>query len=153
MGGQGGAGPLEGRLNAREFFWHGARADGGAEVACSVDVVNLWRARTAIVWPVIASAVAWSGGLGRSNRNVAAQGRAGQVHGARVAARLRLTADCFGCHRHAGDDPDGHSKIETTKNIYGHLFAQDRSQIFKAINEAVSRLYVQEGDSAEGEAA
>jgi integrase len=47
----------------------------------------------------------------------------------------------------------GHSKIETTKNIYGHLFAQDRSQILKAINEAVSRLYVQEGDSSEGEAA
>ena len=46
----------------------------------------------------------------------------------------------------------GHSKIETTKNIYGHLFAQDRAQILKAMNEAVSRLYVQE-DTAEDEAA
>ena len=38
----------------------------------------------------------------------------------------------------------GHSKIETTKNIYGHLFAQDRALILKSINQAVSRLYVQE---------
>ena len=45
----------------------------------------------------------------------------------------------------------GHSKIETTKNIYGHLFAQDRAQILKAMNEAVSRLYVQADDSAEDE--
>jgi integrase len=47
----------------------------------------------------------------------------------------------------------GHSKIETTKNIYGHLFAQDRTAILEAINEAVSRLYVQAEDSAEDEAA
>ena len=39
----------------------------------------------------------------------------------------------------------GHRKIETTKNIYGHLFAQDRAFILKAINQAVSRLYVHEG--------
>jgi integrase len=39
----------------------------------------------------------------------------------------------------------GHSKIETTKNIYGHLFAQDRVFILKAINQAVGRLYVREG--------
>jgi len=38
----------------------------------------------------------------------------------------------------------GHSKIETTKNIYGHLFAQDRAFILKAINQAVSRLHVHE---------
>jgi integrase len=38
----------------------------------------------------------------------------------------------------------GHSKIETTKNIYGHLFAQDRAFILKAINQAVSRLTVHE---------
>ena len=38
----------------------------------------------------------------------------------------------------------GHSKIETTKNIYGHLFAQDRAFILKAINQAVSRLYLHE---------
>lgn len=38
----------------------------------------------------------------------------------------------------------GHSKIETTKNIYGHLFAQDRASILKAMNQAVTRLYVQE---------
>ena len=45
----------------------------------------------------------------------------------------------------------GHSKIETTKNIYGHLFAQDRAFILEAMNQAVSRLYV-EDDSA-GQAA
>ena len=38
----------------------------------------------------------------------------------------------------------GDSKIETTKNIYGHLFAQDRASILKAMNQAVTRLYVQE---------
>ena len=38
----------------------------------------------------------------------------------------------------------GHTKIETTKNIYGHLFAEDRAFILKAMNQAVSRLYVQE---------
>jgi len=38
----------------------------------------------------------------------------------------------------------GHSKIETTKNIYGHLFAQDRAFIMDAMNQAVSRLYVYE---------
>ena len=46
----------------------------------------------------------------------------------------------------------GHSKIETTKNIYGHLFAQDRAQILRAMNAAVSRLYVHE-DRAEDQAA
>ncbi len=44
----------------------------------------------------------------------------------------------------------GHSKIETTKNIYGHLFAQDRASILKAMNQAVTRLYVQE-DKDDGE--
>jgi integrase len=39
----------------------------------------------------------------------------------------------------------GHSKVETTKNIYGHLFAQDRAFILKAINQAVGRLSVHEG--------
>ncbi len=38
----------------------------------------------------------------------------------------------------------GHSKIETTKNIYGHLFAQDRVLILDAMNQAVSRLYAYE---------
>ena len=38
----------------------------------------------------------------------------------------------------------GHSKIETTKNIYGHLFAQDRALIVDAMNQAVSRLYAYE---------
>jgi integrase len=42
----------------------------------------------------------------------------------------------------------GHSKIETTKNICGHLFAQDGASILKAMNQAVTRLYVQE--DAEG---
>jgi integrase len=38
----------------------------------------------------------------------------------------------------------GHSRVETTKNIYGHLFAQDRAFILKAINQAVTRLYIHE---------
>ena len=38
----------------------------------------------------------------------------------------------------------GHSKVETTKNIYGHLFAQDRAFILQAMNEAVSRLHAHE---------
>ena len=42
----------------------------------------------------------------------------------------------------------GHSRIETTKNIYGHLFAQDRAFILKAINQPVSRLHVH-GDNDE----
>jgi hypothetical protein len=36
------------------------------------------------------------------------------------------------------------SKIETTKNIFGHLFAQDSSLILTAMNQAVSRLYAYE---------
>jgi len=38
----------------------------------------------------------------------------------------------------------GHSKIAPTQDIYGHLFAQDRAFILKAINQAVSRLHVHE---------
>ena len=37
----------------------------------------------------------------------------------------------------------GHRKIETTKHIYGHLFAQDREAILTAMIRAVTRLYVQ----------
>jgi hypothetical protein len=40
----------------------------------------------------------------------------------------------------------GHSKIETTKNIYGHLFAQDRAAILQALNQAVSRLHAYESN-------
>jgi len=49
----------------------------------------------------------------------------------------------------------GHSKIETTKNIYGHLFATDREDILKAMNQAVTRLYAQddEPDEKGGQAA
>jgi Phage integrase family/Luciferase-like monooxygenase len=48
----------------------------------------------------------------------------------------------------------GHSKIETTKNIYGHLFAQDRALILDAMNQAVSRLHAYENrDPGEGEGA
>jgi hypothetical protein len=42
----------------------------------------------------------------------------------------------------------GHSKIETTKNIYGHLFAWDRTAILDAMNQAVSRLHANEKRSA-----
>jgi len=38
-----------------------------------------------------------------------------------------------------------YSKIETTKNIYGHLFAQDRASVLGALNQAVSRLHVYDG--------
>jgi hypothetical protein len=41
----------------------------------------------------------------------------------------------------------GRSKIETTKTIYGHLFAQDQASILKAMNQAVTRLYVQDDAS------
>ena len=44
----------------------------------------------------------------------------------------------------------GHSRIETTKNIYGHLFAQDQAAILDALNEAVSRLYVYESQESGG---
>jgi hypothetical protein len=48
----------------------------------------------------------------------------------------------------------GHSKIETTKNIYGHLFAQDRALILEAMNQAVSRLYAYENqEPGEGDGA
>ena len=48
----------------------------------------------------------------------------------------------------------GHSRIETTKNIYGHLFAQDRTSILDAMNQAVSRLYADESQEpgADGDA-
>jgi hypothetical protein len=46
----------------------------------------------------------------------------------------------------------GHSKIETTKNICAHLFAQDRALILDAMNQAVSRLYAYENQPpGEGE--
>lgn len=41
----------------------------------------------------------------------------------------------------------GHSKIETTKNIYGHLFVQDRDSILDALDAAVGRLYAHEDDN------
>lgn len=47
----------------------------------------------------------------------------------------------------------GHSKVETTKNIYGHLFAQDQAAILHAMNQAVTRLYVQDDEADTGEQA
>jgi integrase len=47
----------------------------------------------------------------------------------------------------------GHSKIETTKNIYGHLFAWDRSAVLDAMNQAVSRLHAYEIQDDENAAA
>jgi integrase len=44
----------------------------------------------------------------------------------------------------------GHSKVETTKNIYGHLFAQDRAAILTALNSAVTRLYIADDADASG---
>jgi integrase len=47
----------------------------------------------------------------------------------------------------------GQSRVETTKNIYGHLFAQDRADVLKAMNQAVSRLHAYEAPEDPGEAA
>jgi integrase len=47
----------------------------------------------------------------------------------------------------------GHSKIETTKNIYGHLFAQDQAEILGAMNQAVSRLHAYESPGSGEDAA
>jgi hypothetical protein len=67
---------------------------------------------------------------------------------------VRLAADRPGRFRCADGPPDGHSKTETTKNIDGHLFAQDRSIILTAINQAVTRLYAYENNepNADGDA-
>jgi hypothetical protein len=46
----------------------------------------------------------------------------------------------------------GHSRVETTKNIYGHLFAQDRQSIMVAMNDAMSRLYAVDDEADEKEA-
>jgi hypothetical protein len=46
----------------------------------------------------------------------------------------------------------GNSKVETTKNIYGHLFAQDRADVLAAMNQAVSRLHAYD-DTESGEVA
>lgn len=45
----------------------------------------------------------------------------------------------------------GDSKIETKKNIYGHLFAWDRAAIPDVMNQAVSRLYAYEKPDDEAE--
>ena len=37
-----------------------------------------------------------------------------------------------------------HNRVETTKNIYGHLLAQDRAFVLTTMNRAVSRLYAYE---------
>jgi hypothetical protein len=34
----------------------------------------------------------------------------------------------------------GHRGIETTRNIYSHQFAQDRTVILKAMNQAAARF-------------
>ena len=45
----------------------------------------------------------------------------------------------------------GHSRVETTKNIYGHLFDQDRKSLLDALNSAVSRLTVIDDEGNEGQ--
>jgi integrase len=44
----------------------------------------------------------------------------------------------------------GHSRVETTKNIYGHLFDQDRTSLLEALNSAVTRLYITDDEGGEG---
>lgn len=46
----------------------------------------------------------------------------------------------------------GHSRVETTKNIYGHLFDQDRTSLLKALNSAVTRLYITDDDDGDSSA-
>ena len=67
-----------------------------------------------------------------------------QVHSARAAPRLRKPPDRLRRDDMQAANQMGHSKIETTKNIYGHLFTQDRASILKAVNQAVTRLYVED---------
>ena len=43
----------------------------------------------------------------------------------------------------------GHSRVETTKNIYGHLFDQDRTSLLEALNSAVTRLYITDDDDGD----
>jgi integrase len=43
----------------------------------------------------------------------------------------------------------GHSRVETTKNIYGHLFDQDRTSLLDALNSAVTRLYITDDEDGE----
>ena len=64
---------------------------------------------------------------------------------------MRLAADRLRSVRYAVAHQMGHSKIETTKNIYAHLFASDRAEILDAMSQAVSRLYAYEkpGDEAD----
>lgn len=47
----------------------------------------------------------------------------------------------------------GHSRVETTKNIYGHLFDQDRTSLLEVLNSAVTRLYITDEDDGDGEPA
>ena len=44
----------------------------------------------------------------------------------------------------------GHSRVETTKNIYGHLFEQDRKTLLEALNSTVTRLYITDEDDGAG---
>jgi hypothetical protein len=46
--------------------------------------------------------------------------------------------------RHPGSQPDGSQQDRNDQEHLWHLFAQDRAFILKAINQAVSRLYVHE---------
>lgn len=65
-----------------------------------------------------------------------------------VSASLLITSDASDmqiCNQM------GHSGVETTKNIYGHLFDQDRTSLLEALNSAGTRLYItDEDESGEG---
>lgn len=69
------------------------------------------------------------------------QGRPGEVH------RASLLIASGASHMKVAHQM-GHSKVETTKNIYGHLFAQDWASILEAMNEVVSRLHAYESPEA-----
>jgi len=83
-----------------------------------------------------------------------APGRGGHIHGARAAPCVRALLIASGAADAQVAHQMGHSKTETTKNIYGHLFAQDRTASLEAMNEAVSRLcaYEAPGPDDEGRA-
>jgi integrase len=82
----------------------------------------------------------WHGGSG---------GRNGQVHGPKelrhVCALLLIAS---GASDVQVANQMGHRRVETTKNIHGHLFSQDRAFLIKTLNDAVSRLYVEEEEAA-----
>ena len=58
-----------------------------------------------------------------------------------VAASLVIAS---GASRMEVQNQIGHRKIETTDNIYGHLFVEDRTALLTKLNSKATQLYVVE---------